>query len=99
MNDDDKVVLLNKERAFKEGDNRLWSILDCLRTAIAEYHNAAEEDRPTGVIVLTVYAGTEEKPDFDVLYSMANVKSSQALAAADCFKIKILQQMGYLPIP
>lgn len=86
----DNVTSLGAARALAAGDNRLWSPVDCLRDAIKDIEGG---ERPANkLIVLRINA---DDTQFDVGYSSANIKASEMLAAIECLKIQILQEMGF----
>jgi hypothetical protein len=86
----DNVTSLGAKRALATGDNRLWTPVDCLRDAIKDIESG---ERPANkLIVLRV---NTNEINFDVGYSSANIRASEMLAAIECLKIQILQEMGF----
>ena len=86
----DNVKSLSTARALATGDNRLWSPVDCLRDCISDIESGT---RPADkLVILRINAG---EATFDVGYSSANIKASEMLAALECLKVQIMQEMGY----
>lgn len=88
MNDDDKVTSLGLHRALKSADNRLWGPVDCLQDCLNDV-----KDKPCDKLVI-IRINTQGDV-FDVGYHAAQIKASEILAALECLKIHILQEMGY----
>lgn len=83
-------VSLAAARALKAHDNRLWTPVDCLNDAIADIEKG---DKPCNKLVVIRIHADDDK--FDVGYHSANIKASEILAAVECLKLHILQEMGY----
>lgn len=84
-------VSLGAVRAQKSKDNRLWTPIECLQDAIRDIQSG--ETICDKVFVIRVDT-REEK--FNIGYNAANISASQVLAALECAKAQILQEMGYV---
>jgi hypothetical protein len=88
---DDNIKSLGAHRALKTQDNRLWSPIDCLTDCIADIQSGAVTCNK--LLVLRINT-TDEK--FNVGYNACNIKASEILAALECAKAQVLQEMGYV---
>jgi hypothetical protein len=86
----DNIKSLGAARALAAGDNRLWSPVECLRDSITDIENGTHPCNK--LLVLRINA---DDTQFDVGYSSANIKASEILAALECLRIQVLQDMGY----
>lgn len=86
----DDIPSLSAIRALKTQDNRLWSPVDCLRDCIKDIESG---ETPTEKLLILRINAQDLK--FNVGYNAANIKASEILAALECVKAQILQEMGY----
>ena len=86
----DNVKSLSTARALASGDNRLWTPVDCLRDCISDIESGT---RPADKLVIMRIVVDDNR--FDVGYSSANIKASEMVAAIECLKLQIMQEMGY----
>lgn len=87
---DDNIKSIALARVMKSQDNRKWTPVECLLDAAEDIRSGAVAcDK---LLVLRINT-TDEK--FNVGYNAANIKASEILAALECAKAQILQEMGY----
>jgi hypothetical protein len=92
MNDDaPPVTSLGAVRAQKSHDNRQWTPVECLLDAVDDIKSG----RVTCDKLFVIRINTSDEK-FNVGYNAANIKASEILAALDCAKAQILQEMGYV---
>ena len=84
------VVSLGGARAQKSGDNCDWSPVECLEDAAKSIKSG--EMAPTAVLIITLEK-SEDK--FSIGWAASNVKGSEMISMAECFKATILRDMGY----
>jgi hypothetical protein len=90
---DDNIQSLGAMRAEREQDNRLWSPIECLEEAIRDLKSG--EMSCTGLVILFVDQGNEEKPVFTVNNYAANIRASSIITAFEAAKVRLLADMGY----
>lgn len=92
---DDGPVSLGAHRALKEADNRAWTPVECLRDAITDIESGKSPcDK---LLILRIHIKSAKDDDvFNVGYHAANIKASEILAALECAKAQVLQEMGYI---
>lgn len=88
---DDKVTSLGAKRAIKAQDNRKWTPVECLLDAAEDIRSGAVPCEKLFVLRINT---TDDK--FNVGYNAANLKASEILAALECAKAQVLQEMGYV---
>jgi hypothetical protein len=85
-----KIARLGAKRVHRSKDNRDWSPIDCLGDCILDIRSGATPcDK---LFVLRIDTRNEQ---FNVGYHAANMRASEILAALECAKAEIMQNMGY----
>lgn len=88
---ENKVVSLGARRVDKKDDNTLWTPIECLREAEADFKG---DDPPFNSVMVVKFRRSTE--DFSVSLSMSNVDSSTALAVLEVCRITLLRSMGFI---
>ena len=86
-----EIASLGAHRALKSADNRQWTPVECLQDAI---NDIVTGKSPADKLLILRIDTREEK--FNVGYHACNVKASEILAACECIKAQVLQEMGYV---
>ena len=89
----DNVTSLGAKRAIESGDNRLWTVTECLEEAIRDLKSG--EMKADGIVVMFVDRGTDHT-SFKVGHYSANIKASEIISAVEILKVKSLHDIGYL---
>ena len=87
----DNITSLGTQRALKNSDNRAWTPLECLRDCI---YDIETNHSPCDKLLILRIDTNDEK--FNVGYHACNIKASEILAALECAKAQVLQEMGYV---
>jgi hypothetical protein len=85
-----KIASLGAARTAKTQDNRQWTPVECLQDCINDINSGAVVCDKLFVIRINT---SDEK--FNVGYNAANIKASEVIAALECAKAQLLQEMGY----
>jgi len=85
------VTSLGAHRALKTLDNRQWTPVECLQDCI---NDIVSGKSPTDKLLILRVSTDDEK--FNVGYHACNIKASEIIAALECAKAQVLQEMGYV---
>lgn len=87
---------LGAVRALKTLDNRQWTPVECLRDCIADIESGRSPCDKLLILRVRTISAEQKDEVFNVGYHAANFKASEILAALECAKAQVLQEMGYL---